>query len=305
MIKVLKENNYFSNNEDVERILRDMKYKDSNEKAVTSNNVFDGYSKALPTPNDGRYLYGFNLSDAVDAIEVYYGYKNRREAFDAIKDVSEEDLNKAMAYMIKKDIPFTFESVENDYVESGHSKQELNEDIKDYIDKLSVNYMGKIFNQMRKDGWDGSQETADSYFDAIMKKIDPNYKSDNDLVRESKPLKEEDEEVTSLVDEEPEVETDEESEVEEVENEDGNKTILDYLLDRIGEEMTVGELNTVLQSLFGKYNTVFITLDTIYNQDPEEEQELIVWDDEDMYTITYNITDVLQPIIEIDNVTLE
>ena len=69
--------------------------------------------------------------------------------------------------------------------------------------------------------------------------------------------------------------------------------------------MSVGELNTILQSLFGKFNTVFLTYDEFYNQDPDELQELVVWDDDDMYTINYEIKDVLEPMIAITDVNIE
>lgn len=48
--------------------------------------IFKGYDLALPSPNDGRFYLGYNLSDLVDACESYYGCKDRREAFEKIKN---------------------------------------------------------------------------------------------------------------------------------------------------------------------------------------------------------------------------
>lgn len=83
------------------------------------------------------------------------------------------------------------------------------------------------------------------------------------------------------------------------------KTTLDYLQDRIGQKMSLGEFNTTLQSLFGRYNEVFILFNDIYNMDKDEPQELVVSDDDDLYTITYNIVDIMNGTIEITDVTVE
>ena len=75
--------------------------------------------------------------------------------------------------------------------------------------------------------------------------------------------------------------------------------------ERVGQKLSIGEFNTLLQSLFGKYNEVFLQANELYNKDPNEEQELIVWDDNDMYTITYEIVDELSGTIKITGVTSE
>lgn len=90
------------------------------------------------------------------------------------------------------------------------------------------------------------------------------------------------------------------------EEEDEDKTLLDYLQDRIGQKLSVGELNTILQSLFAQYGTVFLQVSDLYDIDIDEPQELVVWDDADMYVITYNIIDLIdEPTIEITDVTLD
>ena len=84
-----------------------------------------------------------------------------------------------------------------------------------------------------------------------------------------------------------------------------DESILDLLQDRIGQNLTIGQLNTLLQSTFGQFNTVFLQANELYNQDPDELQELVVWDDTDMYTITYEIIDQMQGVISITDVTVE
>ena len=69
--------------------------------------------------------------------------------------------------------------------------------------------------------------------------------------------------------------------------------------------MTVGELNTILQSLFGQYNKIFLLVSDLYNQDPDELQELVVWDDNDMYTLTYKITNIMKDEIALTDVVVE
>lgn len=97
------------------------------------------------------------------------------------------------------------------------------------------------------------------------------------------------------------------NEAEEIDSEsDEEKTILDYLQDRIGQKIEVSELNTVLQSLFARYDRLFITYDGVINSlDWDEPQELYVTDDDDTYTIIYNIVDIEEGIVEITDVIME
>lgn len=96
-------------------------------------------------------------------------------------------------------------------------------------------------------------------------------------------------------------EADEENE----EDEEIDNNILDLLQNRIGQNLTVGELNTILQGVLGKYNEVYLLTSDLYNMNPEEPQELVVFDDNDMYTITYNIEDMDNAIIQITDVELD
>lgn len=84
-------------------------------------------------------------------------------------------------------------------------------------------------------------------------------------------------------------------------------TILDELQNRIGQTMDIGEFNNLLQAVFGKYNTIFLTTSALYDiENWNEPQELVVFDDSDMYTITYLAKDVVDnPSIEITDVTLD
>lgn len=96
-------------------------------------------------------------------------------------------------------------------------------------------------------------------------------------------------------------EADEENE----EDEKADNSILDLLQNRIGQNLSVGELNTILQGVLGKYNEVYLLTSDLYNMNPEEPQELVVFDDDDMYTITYNIEDMDNAIIQITDVELD
>lgn len=89
------------------------------------------------------------------------------------------------------------------------------------------------------------------------------------------------------------------------EDKEDDKTILDLIQDRIGQDISVGELNTMLQSIFGKFNEVFLLSNMLYNADIDEPQELVIDDDNDMYTITFTIKDLEEALIEITDVVVE
>lgn len=87
-------------------------------------------------------------------------------------------------------------------------------------------------------------------------------------------------------------------------NKEESETVLDLLQDRIGQQIEVGRLNAILQSVFGMYNKTFILPTDLYNMDLNETQELTVFDDEDEYTIYFDIIDIDDGIIEITGVDL-
>lgn len=83
------------------------------------------------------------------------------------------------------------------------------------------------------------------------------------------------------------------------------ETVYDLLVARIGQEITVGELNTVLQSIFGKYDDVFLLENDLYNADRDQLQDLVIWDDDDEYTLTFKVIDMLDGTIELTDVNVE
>lgn len=93
-----------------------------------------------------------------------------------------------------------------------------------------------------------------------------------------------------------------EEQAEEIEE---DTTILDLLQDRIGQDLSVGEFNTILQGIFGKYNEVYLLTSDLYNMDSDELQEVVIFDEEDMYTITFEIKDLYKAIIEITDVDIQ
>ena len=123
---------------------------------------------------------------------------------------------------------------------------------------------------MRKNGWDGKVETAEKYFDDIMKQLDPNFKEKEEPVRESKV------ENIKLQEEDNHTVQGDEAPLEDNEELDDNKTIVDYIEDRIGQVISVGEFNTIMQSIFGKFNEIFLQTSEIYNMDPSEPQEVTI-----------------------------
>lgn len=121
---------------------------------------------------------------------------------------------------------------------------------------------------------------------------------------ESKTLTEEDEDKEEIKNTETEEERDKRI-FDELANSEESKTTLDLLQDRIGQPLSVGEFNTILQSIFAKFNEVFLLTNDLYDMDPNENQELVIFDDDDMYTINYDIKDIYDGTIEITDVNVE
>ena len=84
-----------------------------------------------------------------------------------------------------------------------------------------------------------------------------------------------------------------------------DETVLDELQNRIGVEMNVGELNNMLQTLFGTFNKSYILRSDLYNKDLDANQELVVDDDGDFYIINYDIIDIDTGTIELTDVNLD
>lgn len=82
------------------------------------------------------------------------------------------------------------------------------------------------------------------------------------------------------------------------EDEEDEDELLDLIKDRIDQVMTVGELNSFLQSIFAQYNTVFLLRNDILDMNPDETQYLTIYDDS-TYQLSYEIVDENKGTIKI------
>ena len=239
----------------------------------TVNKVSDIISKIKNLGWDGN----------IDTIEDYYNKLFVKEG----KSL-EENTNKL------KDINFKQWYMEN-VPEDNFLFDDLRDDttFQDILDTLKAG--NNVYDAMFKEGKGGDSTVRENVFGALSDMLNVDYddvyylwlypERDNKL-KENKEIKKE---------------ADEENE----EDEEIDNNILDLLQNRIGQNLTVGELNTILQGVLGKYNEVYLLTSDLYNMNPEEPQELVVFDDDDMYTITYNIEDMDNAIIQITDVELD
>ena len=239
----------------------------------TVNKVSDIISKIKNLGWDGN----------IDTIEDYYNKLFVKEG----KSL-EENTNKL------KDINFKQWYMEN-VPEDNFLFNDLRDDttFQDILDTLKAG--NNVYDAMFKEGKGGDSTVRENVFSALSDMLNVDYddvyylwlypERDNKL-KENKEIKKE---------------ADEENE----EDEEIDNNILDLLQNRIGQNLTVGELNTILQGVLGKYNEVYLLTSDLYNMNPEEPQELVVFDDDDMYTITYNIEDMDNAIIQITDVELD
>ena len=239
----------------------------------TVNKVSDIISKIKNLGWDGN----------IDTIEDYYNKLFVKEG----KSL-EENTNKL------KDINFKQWYMEN-VPEDNFLFDDLRDDttFQDILDTLKAG--NNVYDAMFKEGKGGDSTVRENVFSALSDMLNVDYddvyylwlypERDNKL-KENKKIKKE---------------ADEENE----EDEEIDNNILDLLQNRIGQNLTVGELNTILQGVLGKYNEVYLLTSDLYNMNPEEPQELVVFDDDDMYTITYNIEDMDNAIIQITDVELD
>lgn len=219
----------------------------------------------------------------IDTIEDYYNKLFVKEG----KSL-EENTNKL------KDINFKQWYMEN-VPEDNFLFDDLRDDttFQDILDTLKAG--NNVYDVMFKEGKGGDSTVRENVFSALSDMLNVDYddvyylwlypERDNKL-KENKEIKKE---------------ADEENE----EDEEIDNNILNLLQNRIGQNLTVGELNTILQGVLGKYNEVYLLTSDLYNMNPEEPQELVVFDDDDMYTITYNIEDMDNAIIQITDVELD
>lgn len=219
----------------------------------------------------------------IDTIEDYYNKLFVKEGKSLKENTNKlKDINFKQWYM--ENVPednFLFDDLRDDTT------------FQDILDTLKAG--NNVYDAMFKEGKGGDSTVRENVFSALSDMLNVDYddvyylwlypERDNKL-KENKEIKKE---------------ADEENE----EDEEIDNNILDLLQNRIGQNLTVGELNTILQGVLGKYNEVYLLTSDLYNMNPEEPQELVVFDDDDMYTITYNIEDMDNAIIQITDVELD
>jgi hypothetical protein len=284
------------------------------EDVENTNKSMNDYVKDIEDAGNDRDL--FNVILEIDASELLD--KDRLKDLHQIFKNNRYQLLEDKIDVLKKYLTDNVPDVELDKKEESIMLEgnKLEEAISDYTDKFSVSFMAKIFAKMKDIGWDGKTETAEEYFQKVLDLIEKGKTQEKDVELESKLVEEPVEELADEV-EETEVEHEEEAPAEDnIEKEDTefeetevdadeDKTLLDYLQDRIGQQLTVGELNSVLQSLFSRYNQVFLLASDLYNMNLDETQEVVIFEDEDMYTVKFDIIDMDEGIIEITDAIVE
>ena len=267
--------------------------------------IEDYFDKALAKVEESKKLNESNAEDFIKDVEdaKLLGWDGKDETFkDYMKKVN--DMRKVNKELKKenneentnklKDINFKQWYMEN-VPEDNFLFDDLRDDttFQDILDTLKAG--NNVYDAMFKEGKGGDSTVRENVFSALSDMLNVDYddvyylwlypERDNKL-KENKEIKKE---------------ADEENE----EDEEIDNNILDLLQNRIGQNLTVGELNTILQGVLGKYNEVYLLTSDLYNMNPEEPQELVVFDDDDMYTITYNIEDMDNAIIQITDVELD
>lgn len=184
---------------------------------------------------------------------------------------------------------------------------------KDLMQFLDDNYVDVDYNEddniISFEEWlDTYEDTYDPSGSTVVLSIKENGKeiyknSDYDYYQEEQEDYEDYEDYDGI--EESKHLTEAEEDIIEQNEEETDNNILDLLQNRIGQNLTVGELNTILQGVLGTYNEVYLLTSDLYNMNPEEPQELVVFDDDDMYTITFEIEDMDNAIIQITDVELD
>ena len=261
-----------------------------------------------------------DLSDEIYEI-VEYMYDESEQDLDYIPDIEDiqdtineecnEDMYNKAVNIVKNIIESIeyYEDTRNKYIQlsDNHTMYELNSDVEITFDQYSS--LVETFLQRLQDeinvtvyalGRSGRHICIDNTFDNALnynKYVEAQSKYEQEMINyinENFGSKTESKELTEA------------DEVEEEQPEE--ETLLDALQNRIGQSISVGELNTLLQNLFGQYDKIFLTISELYDiEDWDEPQELIIEDDRDMYIITYtvNMNDIENPLIEITDVELE
>lgn len=92
--------------------------------------------------------------------------------------------------------------------------------------------------------------------------------------------------------------------IDEIKEDDEDDDKLKVITDRIGQQMSVGSFNKFLQTTFNQFNKLFLLESDLYSMDLSTNQQIQVEDDEQLYTIYYDIVDVDGGIIEMTDVDL-
>lgn len=266
--------------------------------------IEDYFDKALAKVEESKKLNESNAEDFIKDVEdaKLLGWDGKDETFkDYMKKVNNmRQVNKELKKENNKADKIDLSKVNlkdmymKTFPEDSFLFDDLRDDttVQDVIDALNK---GEDIYQVIFGDQGGDSVVRENIFGYLADTLNVDYKDIYDLwlyPEKSKKLQE---------NKEIKKEADEENE----EDEEIDNNILDLLQKRIGQNLTVGELNTILQGVLGKYNEVYLLTSDLYNMNPEEPQELVVFDDDDMYTITYNIEDMDNAIIQITNVELD
>lgn len=81
-----------------------------------------------------------------------------------------------------------------------------------------------------------------------------------------------------------------------------SEQILTLLRARVGQQMLVSDLNSLLQITFGQFNNVFILYDDLSNMELDKTQNIKVIDDDYIYIINFDIIDMVTGLVQIVSV---
>lgn len=80
---------------------------------------------------------------------------------------------------------------------------------------------------------------------------------------------------------------------------------LEVISSRVGQQMSVGKFNKLLQTTFNQFNKLFLLESDLFSMDLSQIQTLNVDEDGVSYNIDYSIVDVDNGIIEIEDVSID
>ena len=289
--------------------------------------IKDYFDKALAKVEESKKLNESNAEDFIKDVEdaKLLGWDGKDETFkDYMKKVNDmRQVNKEL----KKEnneadkIDLSKVNLKDMYMKTFPEDSFLFDDLRDDTtvqDVIDALNKGEDIYQVIFGDQGGDSIVRENIFGYLADTLNVDYKDIYDLwlyPEKSKKLQEAEEteaEETESEDKDKEeiknTETEEERDkriFDELANSEESKTTLDLLQDRIGQPLSVGEFNTILQSIFAKYNEVFLLTNDLYDMDPNENQELVIFDDDDMYTINYDIKDIYDGTIEITDVNVE